>query len=74
MKILKYIIFVFILSSLFFLVYRQSDKAGFHKWWMCFKIATFIAAILAELIPSNVGAIELDVPNNSPPIKTVLSN
>jgi hypothetical protein len=74
MKILKYIIFVSILSSLFFLVYRQSDKTGFRRWWMSFKMSAFIAAILAGLIPSNVEAIELDVPNNSPSIETVFSN
>jgi len=41
---------------------------------MSFKIAAFIAAILAGLIPSNVEAIKLDVPNNSSSIETVFSN
>jgi hypothetical protein len=37
-------------------------------------MAAFIAAILAGLTPSNVEAIELDVPNNSSSIETVFSN
>ena len=41
---------------------------------MSFKTTAFIAAILAGLIPNNVEAIEIDVPNNSPSIETVLSN
>jgi hypothetical protein len=41
---------------------------------MSFKMAAFIAAILAGLIPINVEAIELDVPNNSSSIETVFSN
>lgn len=41
---------------------------------MSFKTAFFIAAILAGLIPNNLEAIELNVPNNSPSIETVLLN
>ena len=61
MKILKYILFLSILSSLFLLVYRQSDKKGFRKWWISFRMA----AILAGLIPNPVEAIETSTPSTS---------
>jgi hypothetical protein len=54
MKFLKYIVFVPILSSVFFLLYRQSDKASLHKWFTYIKIVAFVAAILAGLIQSNI--------------------
>jgi len=58
MKILKYILFLSILSSLFILVYRQSDKKGFRKWWISFRMAILIAATLAGLIPYNAEATD----------------
>ena len=58
MKILKYIIFLSILSGIFFLIYRQSDQKGLRKLWTSFKIAVSIAAILAGLIPVSAEAIE----------------
>jgi hypothetical protein len=64
MKILRYLIFLSILSGIFFVIYRQSDKTGFHRWWMAFKTAAFIAAILAGLIPASAEAIEPSVNNN----------
>lgn len=65
MKILKYILFLSILSSLFLLVYRQSDKKGFRKWWISFRMAAFMAAILAGLIPNPVEASETYTPSTS---------
>ena len=65
MKILKLILFLSILSSLFLLVYRQSDKKGFRKWWISFRMAAFMAAILAGLIPNPVEAIETYIPSTS---------
>lgn len=53
MKILKYIIFISILSSLFFVIYRQSDKKSFYRWRISFKTAVLIAASVAGLIPVN---------------------
>jgi hypothetical protein len=58
MKILKYIIFLSILSGIFFVVYHQSDKKGFGRVWMFLKMAAVIAAILAGLIPANTEAIK----------------
>ena len=58
MKILKYIIFLSILSGIFFVIYRQSDKRGFRRWWISFKTAVLIAASAAGLIPVNTEAIE----------------
>ena len=74
MKILRYLIFLSILSGIFFLIYRQSDEKGFRRWWTSLKMATIIAAILAGLIPSPVQAIEPHVSNNSPSIERTLSN
>ena len=50
MKILKYIVFLSILSGIFLVIYRQSDTTGLKRWWISFKTAAFIAAILAGLI------------------------
>jgi hypothetical protein len=64
MKILKYIIFLSILSGIFFVVYHQSDKKGFGRVLMSLKMAAIIAAILAGLIPASTEAIEPSVNNN----------
>jgi hypothetical protein len=64
MKILRYIIFLSILSGIFFVIYRQSDKKGFQRWWISFKIAVLIAASAAGLIPVNTEAIEPPGNNN----------
>ena len=64
MKIFRYILFLSILSSLFIRLYRQSDKKGFRKWWLSFRMAAVIAAILAGLIPNPVEASE-NLPSTS---------
>ena len=64
MKILKYIIFLSILTGIFFLIYRQSDQKGLRKLWISFKIAVLVAAIVAGLIPTNTEAIEPAGNNN----------
>lgn len=64
MKILRYLIFISILSGIFFVIYRQSDEKGFRRWWISFKIAVLIAAITAGLIPVNTEAIEPPGNNN----------
>ena len=56
MKILRYLIFLSILSMVFFVIYRQSDQKGFRKWWVSLKMAVLIAAILAGIIPSSTQA------------------
>ena len=58
MKILKYIIFLSILSGIFFVIYRQSDKKGFRRWWISFKIAVLIAASAAGLVSESAEANE----------------
>ena len=73
MKILKYIIFISIFSSLFFVIYRQSDEKGFRKWWTSFRMAAFMAAILAGLIPTSTEAIKPSVNNNQVYHERVLS-
>ena len=64
MKIFKYIVFISVLSSIFFGIYRQSDEKGLRKLWISFKIAVLIAAIVAGLIPANTEAIEPTGNNN----------
>ena len=64
MKIFKYLIFLSILSGIFFLIYRQSDQKGLRKLWISFKTAVFVAAIAAGLIPLNTEAIESPENNN----------
>jgi amino acid transporter len=61
---LKYIIFLSILSGIFFVIYRQSDERGFRRWWISFKTAVLIAASAAGLIPVNTEAIEPPGNNN----------
>lgn len=51
MKILKYIIFISIFVSLFFLIYRESERRGFQKWWTSFRMAAVIAWSVAGFIP-----------------------
>ena len=50
MKILKYIIFLSILSGIFFVIYHQSDKKGFGRLWMSLKTAAVIAGVLSGLM------------------------
>lgn len=64
MRIFKYIVFISILSALFFVIYRQSDEKGFRKWWISLKIAVIMAAILAGLIPASTEAMEPPGNNN----------
>ena len=65
MKIIKYLIFLSILGGIFLIVYRNSDSKGLVRYWISFKMAVFIALILAGLIPNSVQASENDFPNNS---------
>lgn len=58
MKILRYIIFLSILSGIFFVIYRQSDKKGFRKFWTSLKISIIVALILAGLIPNKIEAMQ----------------
>jgi hypothetical protein len=64
MRIFKYIVFISILSGIFFVIYRQSDKNGFRRWWTSFKTAIIFSAIAAGLTPVNTEAIEPPGNNN----------
>lgn len=74
MKILRYITYLSILSGIFFVIYRQSDKKGFRRWWISFKIGVLIAASVAGLIPVNTGAMEPPGNNNQVYQKRLLSD
>lgn len=58
MKIFKYLIFLSILSGIFFLIYRQSDQNGLRKLLISFKTAVLVAAITSGLVSLNTEAIE----------------
>lgn len=60
MKILRYLIFLSILSGIFFVIYRQSDENGFRRWWISFKIAVLIAASAAGLVSESAEAKEFN--------------
>ena len=64
MKVFKYLIFLSILSGLFFVIYQESDQKGLRKLWTSFKIACIIAAGVVGLIPVNTEAMEPAVNNN----------
>jgi hypothetical protein len=55
-KILKYIIFLSILNSVFLVIYRQSDEKDFRRLWVSIQMSILIAATLAGLIPYNAEA------------------
>ena len=60
MKILRYLIFLSILSGIFFVIYRQSDENGFRRWWISFKIAVLIGASAAGLVSESAEAKEFN--------------
>ena len=64
MKILRYLIFISILSGIFFVIYRQSDKKGFRRWRISFKTACIIAGSSAGLISVNTEAMKPAGNNN----------
>lgn len=65
MRILKYIIFISILSGMFFVIYRQSDQKGFRRWRTSFKAAAIIAASLAGLVSESAEAQEFHLYENT---------
>ena len=64
MKIFRYLTFISILSGIFFIIYQKSDEKGLRKLWTSFKIAIYIAAVLAGLITTPAEAIEPPANNN----------
>lgn len=68
MKFLRYLIFLSILSGVFFVIYRQSDAKGFRKWWVSLKMAVLIAAILTGIIPSSTQAEVIKPSANNNPV------
>ena len=64
MKIFRYLIFLSILCSIFFVIYQKCDEKGFRRWRTSFKTAIIFSAIAAGLIPVNIKAIEPTGNNN----------
>lgn len=73
---LKYIIFISILSTIFLVIYRQSDKKGLGRFWISFKMSVFLAGILSGLIPISAEGTETYGSNSSSSIQIekVISN
>jgi uncharacterized protein YpmB len=61
MRILRYLIFLSILSGIFFVIYLQSDQKGFRRWWISFKITVIIAASLAGLVSESAETQEFNL-------------
>ena len=58
----------------FFVIYRQSDEKGFHRWRTSFKAAVIIAASAAGLMSVNTDAIEPPRNNNQAYQERLLSD
>jgi len=72
MKLLKYIIFLSILGSIFIVLYCNSDNKGFRRWWISFRMAVVIEAIVTGLIPNSADAIEPYGTSNLSSVERVL--
>lgn len=64
MKILKYLVFLSILTRIFFVIYRQSDKERLGQVAIFSKIAGSVEVFTAELIFNLVEEIEPSMNNN----------
>lgn len=60
------------MGSIFFILYRNCDKKGLRRYWISFKMAVFIAGVLAGLIPSSTEAVEPYETTLNPLIERVL--
>lgn len=65
MKIFRYLMFLSILSAIFFVIYRNSENKGFRRWWISFKMSVIIAASLAGLVSESAEAQEFNRFENS---------
>ena len=65
MKTFKYLIFLSILSGMFFVIYRQSDQKAFRRCRTSFKTAAIIAASLAGLVSESAEAQEFHLYENT---------
>ena len=72
MKLVKYIIFLFILGGIFLVFYRNCDKKGFRRLYVSIKMAILIAATLSGLIGENAEAVEPYGTNINPLIERPL--
>jgi hypothetical protein len=54
------------------MVYRHSDDKSFVKWLASFKSAINISVILANLIPNQASAVDLDINNNQPLLEKIV--
>jgi hypothetical protein len=74
MKLLKFLIFLSILGSIFLIVYRNSDNKGLRRLWISFRIAIVIAASLASLSSKGAEATESSVSNSQVVHERLVSN
>ena len=57
-RILKYMIVLFVLGQVFRLIYNQSNYKGFKRWVKAFPLAVIVALALSGLIAFNEKLIE----------------
>jgi hypothetical protein len=61
MKLLKFLIFLSVLGSIFLIVYHNSDNKGLRRLRISFRIAIVIAASLASSSSKGPEATEFSV-------------
>jgi hypothetical protein len=74
MKLLKFLIFLSSLASIFILVYRNSDNKGLRRLRISFRTAIVIAASLASLSYKGAEATEFSVSNSQVVHERLVSN
>lgn len=66
MRIFKYILFCSVLSSVFFIIFKQvRNEKGFKRWLISFKIAVIFAASVSGLISIDLDNTEFSIDNNT---------
>jgi hypothetical protein len=74
MKLLKFVIFLSSLASIFILVYRNSDNKGLRRLRISFRTAIVIASSLASLSSKGAEATEFSVSNSQVVHERLVSN
>lgn len=64
MRIFKPLIFISTLTSIFFIIYKQSNRRNPKKLWAYFKLSLYLDAILTGLINVNREEIKSFVNDN----------
>jgi hypothetical protein len=74
MKLLKFVIFLSSLGSIFLIVYHNSDNKGLRRVRISFRTAIIIASSLASLSSKGAEATEFSVRNSQVVHERLVSN